>query len=55
MAFAESKLISSKNIYSKFSLPTAMLLGDKYNIPITVVNNHKTAKSLVANIKATVD
>jgi len=32
-------LTSSKLLYSEFSLPETMVIGDKLNIPVTVNNN----------------
>lgn len=37
-------LISSKNLYSKATIPVTMVHGDFYEIPITVTNNMDSSK-----------
>jgi uncharacterized protein YfaS (alpha-2-macroglobulin family) len=39
-------LTSSMPAYSKFTLPTTLLRGDKVDIPITVVNNYESAQTV---------
>jgi uncharacterized protein YfaS (alpha-2-macroglobulin family) len=36
--------------YSKFTLPTTLLRGDKVDIPITVVNNYQTSQTVTLKI-----
>jgi uncharacterized protein YfaS (alpha-2-macroglobulin family) len=43
-AFSKSMLISSKNLYSKATIPVTMVHGDFYEIPITVTNNMDSSK-----------
>lgn len=38
-AYAKKTLTSSKNLYSKFTLPTTLVRGDRVSIPITIHNN----------------
>lgn len=37
--------------YSKFTLPTTLVRGDKIDVPINVVNNHSQAKSVMVKVK----
>jgi uncharacterized protein YfaS (alpha-2-macroglobulin family) len=39
----KKELTSSMPAYSKFTLPTTLLRGDKVDIPITVVNNYDSS------------
>jgi len=50
-AFASQDLSSSMPAYTKFTLPTSLVVGDKIDIPITVVNNHRTFKNVEMRIK----
>jgi uncharacterized protein YfaS (alpha-2-macroglobulin family) len=49
-AFSKSLLISSKNIYSKLTIPNTMVLGDFYSIPITIVNNLSQQKEIKVQV-----
>ena len=40
-AFQKKTIVSSKNTYSQFSLPTTLVKGDDIEIPITIFNNRK--------------
>jgi len=47
-------LTSSLPAYSKFTLPTTLLRGDKIDIPITVVNNFDAAQTVTLKITESV-
>lgn len=36
--------------YSKFTLPKTLVRGDKIDIPISVVNNHSSAKNVMVKV-----
>lgn len=40
--FATKTLTSKKLVYAKFTLPSNMLYGDLFSIPVTVYNNYQT-------------
>jgi len=40
--------------YSKFTLPTTLLRGDKIDIPITVVNNYASAQTVTLKVTESV-
>jgi uncharacterized protein YfaS (alpha-2-macroglobulin family) len=40
--------------YSKFTLPTTLLRGDKVDIPITVVNNYDSSQTVTLRITESV-
>jgi len=37
--------------YSQFSLPTSLVVGDKIDVPLSIVNNHKIGKNIQVKIK----
>jgi uncharacterized protein YfaS (alpha-2-macroglobulin family) len=49
--FAKRDLVSSMPAYSKFTLPTTLVRGDKINVPISVVNNHSSVKNVMVKVK----
>mmetsp|Transcript_23964 Transcript_23964/g.36731 ORF Transcript_23964/g.36731 Transcript_23964/m.36731 type:complete len:136 (+) Transcript_23964:2721-3128(+) len=42
MTFTRSEIISTKLAYSKTKLPETTLIGDKYPVGVTVMNNHQS-------------
>jgi len=50
-AFASQDLVSSMPAYSKFTLPTTMVMGDKIDVPINIVNNHRTFKLISMKVR----
>jgi hypothetical protein len=50
-AFAYKDLVSSMPAYSKFTLPTSLVMGDKIDVPVNVVNNHNHFKTIQVKIK----
>jgi uncharacterized protein YfaS (alpha-2-macroglobulin family) len=37
-------------VYSKFTLPTTLVRGDKIDVPIRVVNNHSQPKNVMVKV-----
>jgi len=35
----KKQVISGKSAYSKFGLPNSIVIGDKFDVPVTVYNN----------------
>jgi len=54
-AFARKDLESAKLYSSNITLPTYMNDGDKYAIPITVLNKGKTNQTIDVNVQQIVD
>lgn len=54
LSTAKKNLVSSMPAYSKFTLPTTLLRGDKIDIPITVVNNYATAQTVSLKVTESV-
>jgi hypothetical protein len=48
--FASQDLVSSMPAYSKFTLPTSLVIGDKIDVPVNVVNNHGSTKNIQVRI-----
>lgn len=36
-------IVSTKDVYIQYTLPVSMVIGDIYNIPLTIVNNHASS------------
>jgi len=48
---AKKTFISSKPVYSKFTLPNSIIIGDNLDIPITVYNNREEQQSIVVQVE----
>jgi len=49
--FAYKDVVSSMPAYSKFTLPTSLVIGDQIDVPVNVVNNHRNSKNIEVKIK----